>query len=115
MIYQKCVEESKMFYTNKAVAYEKINNIIKDSNIVCMKERGDRRNKILGVSYSEDGLRGVANKSGRFPYSGATNVKDAYKMPRNRNIVVEKFVPSERPTKEETLWIDKSYRLLNVR
>lgn len=105
-----------MFYTNKAAAYEKINSIIIQGGIMCMREVG--RNgvigKIIGVSYSEDGLKGVANKSGRFPYSGATSIKEAYKLPKARNIMVQKFIPSSSPPKEEILWIDKSYRMLNI-
>lgn len=105
-----------MFFDNKAAAYEKMDNIIKSGNIICMREVNNKGivGKIMGVSYTEEGLRGIANKSGRFIYSGATNVKDAYKAPKASNVVVEKFVPSSRPTKEEVLWIDKSYRLLNI-
>lgn len=106
-----------MIYSSREVAYEKINDIIKSGNILCMCEVG--RNgivgKIIGVSYSEDGLRGIANKSGRYLYTGATNFSDAKKLPKSRNIVTQKFVPSAKPTKEEVLWIDKSYRLLNIR
>lgn len=105
-----------MYYTNKNAAYEKIHDKIKESNIVCMRESSKWGiGKIVGVSYTEEGLRGVANKSGRYIYSGAANLADAYKLPRARNIVVQKFIPSDKPTKEEVLWIDKSYRLLNIR
>lgn len=105
-----------MYYTNKNAAYEKIHDRIKESSIVCMRESNRFGvGKIMGVSYSEEGLRGVANKSGRYIYSGAANLKDAYKLPRARNIIVEKFIPNDKPTKEEVLWIDKSYRLLNIR
>jgi len=105
-----------MFFDNKAAAYEKIDNIIKSGNIMCMREVNNRGvvGKIMGVSYTEEGLRGQANKSGRYIYSGATNIKDALKAPKAPNVKVEKFIPSTRPTKEEILWIDKSYRLLNV-
>jgi hypothetical protein len=106
-----------MFYTNKVAAYEKINDVIKSGGIMCMREIG--RNgvvgKIIGVSYTEEGLRGIANKSSKYPYSGVNNIKDAYKAPKASNIKVEKFIPSDIPSKEEVLWIDKSYRLLNIR
>ena len=106
-----------MFYTNKAAAYEKINTTIIAGGIMCMREIYNNGvvGKIIGVSYTEDGLKGIANKAGRYPYSGAMSIKEAYKLPKSRNIKIDKFIPNSNPSKEECLWIDKSYRLLNIR
>lgn len=98
------------FGDNRENAYYFIREKIKSNNIVCLKNG----NKILGVSYTEDGLRGIQNKTGRYPYSGATNVKDAYKKPKLKWLKVEKFEPKEYASKEESLWIDKAYRLVNM-
>ena len=110
-----------MFFENKGVAYAIIHKKIIDSNISCMREvyldkkTGKKiKGKIMGVSFTEEGLRGSSNKMGRYSYTGATNVIDAYKLPRSKRIVVETFIPSEKPTKEEALWIDKAYRLVNI-
>jgi len=110
-----------MFFENKGVAYEIIQKKIIENKIPCMREvYYDRKKKcltkgkIVGVSLTEGGLRGVANKTGRYCYTGATNIADAYTKPRNKNIIVEMFIPNSKPTKEEALWIDKAYRLVNM-
>lgn len=99
-----------MYFENKDTAMYIIREKIKANNIVCLKEN----NKILGIALSEEGLRGIANKSGRYLYTGATNLKDAYKKPKLRWLKVEKFVPNEFPTKNESLHADHAYRLVNI-
>lgn len=84
---------------------------VKASQVYALR---DNRNKLLGVALSEEGLRGIANKTGRYLYTNATKLNDAYKMRKLPWLKVEKYIPSERPDKNESLWLDKCYRLVNM-
>ena len=100
-----------MRYNDKETAYYIIREKVKASNIICLK---DNRNKVLGIALSEEGLRGIANKTGRYLYSNSTNLKDAYTKKKLPWLKVEKYMPSEYPSKEESLWLDRAYRLISM-
>jgi len=100
-----------MRYFDRETAYYIIREKVKANNVVCLK---DNKNKVLGIALSEDGLRGIANKTGRYLYTNATKLQDAYKMRKLPWLKVEKYIPSDRPSKEESLWLDRAYRLCSM-
>lgn len=72
-----------------------LKDLISSANLVALRDR--KTDKCLGVSFTEEGLRGLANKNGVYIYckGRVTNFSEAKRAERNPNVVVEKFVPRD--------------------
>lgn len=72
-----------------------LRSIITSANLVALRDK--TTNKCLGVSFSEEGLRGLANKNGVYLYCHGriSNFNEARTAPRSSNVIVEKFVPKD--------------------
>lgn len=69
-----------------------IKNLIIKADLKVLRDKSS--GMALGVSYTEDGLKTIANKSGRYLYfRNVTNIKDIPKGIKNNRVIVEKFVP----------------------
>ncbi len=73
----------------------------------------------LAVSFSEEGLRGKANKMGVYQYcqGRVTNFNEARTAKKNPNVIVERFIPRNYPDNPkmetaEILWINNAKKLL---
>jgi len=95
---------------------EKVKDAIVNSNLMIMRDK--KTLKGLGVAYTEDGLRTIANKNGIYLYcQGRVNsLQDAYKAKQSYNVIVEKFIPREfnnpQLQKCEMHWIEAGYKKL---
>lgn len=76
----------------------------------------------LGVSFTEEGLRGIANKNGIYLYcDGRVNsFNEARTARKNPNIIVERFIPREYPnnpklTTAEIHWTNQAKRYLRIK
>jgi len=95
----------------------KAKQLLNKNPMVIMRDK--YTNKPLGVSFTEDGLRSIANKNGVYLYckGRVNNLNDALKSEKNPNIIVERFIPKEYPnnrslTTAEILWINKAKHMI---
>jgi len=72
-----------------------LKSVISEANLVALRDK--ITNKCLGVSFSEEGLRGLANKNGVYLYckGRVNNFNEAKTAQRSPNVIVEKFVPRD--------------------
>jgi hypothetical protein len=73
----------------------------------------------LGISFSEEGLRGIANKNGVYLYcEGRVNsFNKAKEAKRSKNIIVERFIPLNEPNNPKLMsmevhWATAAKRML---
>lgn len=66
---------------------------IESNDILVLRDATTKR--ALGVAYSEDGLRAIANKNGVYLYcqGRVTDYFKARTAPKASNVLVEKFMP----------------------
>lgn len=95
---------------------KEIVEFISNNNLLIMRDK--KTHKGLGISYSEDGLRTIANKNGVYLYckGRVNNLSDALKAPKSENVIIEKFIPqnfnNEQLNKCEMLWVDSALKKL---
>ncbi len=72
-----------------------VRELLSRNPILIMRDR--KTLKPLGISYSEDGLRGVANKNGVYLYceGRVTNFNTAKTAKRSSDVVIERFIPRD--------------------
>lgn len=68
---------------------------IEEANLVVLRDR--KTLKALGISFTEEGLRGVANKNGIYLYckNRTSNFNEARTAQRSPEVIVEKFTPRD--------------------
>ena len=98
----------KRFYSEKEY-HDFVKQEVVKENLLVLREKGT--GKALGVSYTEDGLKTLANKTGRYIYfKNVNNIKDIPKGIKSDKVYVEKFIPREFNNsflnKTEAHWIE---------
>lgn len=78
----------------KKMIREEVKQIISQNNFRVLRDK--KTHKALGIAYSEDGLKTIANKSGRYLYfDNVTSLKDIPKGHKSNRVYSEKFIPRE--------------------
>jgi len=100
------------------VIEERVKELIETNDLVVLRSKKD--NKALGVAYTEDGLKSIANKLGIYIYckGRVNNYARALQTPINDNVYVEKFIPRDFENnmlaKCEIHWVNAAkYKLYN--
>ena len=98
---------------------EESRKLLEENEMYIMRDK--RTLMPLGVSFTEEGLRGVANKNGVYLYcDGRVNnfikARNARKSP---NIIVERFIPRDYPNNPklasaEIHWVNAAKRYLTA-
>lgn len=100
--------ERSEFYSQQEY-YNYIKNLVIKAGLKVLREKST--SKALNVSYTEEGLKTTANKTGRYVYfSNVTNIKDLPMGKKSNKIYVEDFVPrtftNNQLNKAEIHWLE---------
>lgn len=94
-----------------------VRDLLSKNPILIMRDK--KTLKPLGISYSEDGLRGIANKNGIYLYceGRVTDFKAAKTAKKSSNVLVERFIPrnfnNKALTTNELHWCIQAKHLIN--
>jgi len=72
-----------------------VKELLTRNKIMIMRDK--KTLKPLGINFTEDGLRGIANKNGVYLYceGRVTNYNTARKARKSPNVIVERFIPRD--------------------
>lgn len=87
---------------------EEIKQVIANGNLRVLRDA--KTNQALGVSYTEDGLKTIANKTGRYLYfKNVTKATQIAHGKKSNRVYSEKFIPrnfeDNTLMKAETHWV----------
>lgn len=100
--------EKSEFYTQNDY-YNYIKNLVIKEKLKVLREKST--GKALGISYTEEGLKTIANKTGRYVYfTNVTNIKNISLGKKSNKVYVEDFVPrtfsNNQLNKAEIHWLE---------
>lgn len=94
-----------------------VKELLTKNKIMIMRDR--KTLKPLGINFTEEGLRGIANKNGVYLFceGRVTNYNDALKARKSPNVIIERFIPREFKNNSmvtaEIHWANHAKRLLS--
>jgi len=73
---------------------EEVRQLIASNNLRVLRDKSTH--KALGISYTEDGLKTIANKMGKYIYfSNVNKLQDISKGKKSDKVYSEKFIPRD--------------------